>query len=126
MVPTPCPTTAALPSFISAVWASQRLGKRGSIERCCGRVCRVFRRQRPPVCGWSVVVRQVARSDTATIVVALAAHQTDRPAQPNFTVSGMVIIPTVGTNREVYTSLHGQVPAHGTGWSIQPCVATHP
>lgn len=60
-------------------WTSGELGKRGSIERFFGRVFRFFGLQRPPVCGWTAVVQRVARTYTAAIVVALAAHHAARP-----------------------------------------------
>ena len=60
-------------------WTAAALGQRGGIERCFGRVCRCFGRQRPPVVGWSAVVPRVALADAATSVVALAAHQAGRP-----------------------------------------------
>jgi len=50
---------------------------RSSRQRC--RVFRFFDLQRPPVCGWTAVVRRVALTYTATIIVALAAHHADRP-----------------------------------------------
>ena len=55
------------------------MGKRRSIERFFGRVFCFFGLQRPPVCGWTAVTQRVALTDTATIIVALAAHQADRP-----------------------------------------------
>jgi hypothetical protein len=55
------------------------LGKRGSIERFFGRVFCFFLLQRPPVCGWTAVTQRVALTYTATLVVALAAHQAARP-----------------------------------------------
>jgi hypothetical protein len=54
-------------------WPAAALGKRGGIERCFGRVFRCFDLQRPPVCGWTAVVRRGALTYAATIVVALAA-----------------------------------------------------
>ena len=44
-----------------------------------GRVFLFFRLQRPPLSGWSTPARQVASASTATIIVALAAHQAGRP-----------------------------------------------
>ncbi len=44
-----------------------------------GRVFLYFRLQRPPYSGWSTIVRQVALTYTASIVVALAAWQVHRP-----------------------------------------------
>ena len=55
------------------------LGKRGSIERFFGRVFPFFRLQRPPVVGWTAVVQRVALTYAATVIVALIAHQADRP-----------------------------------------------
>jgi hypothetical protein len=55
------------------------LGKRTSIERFFGRVSLFFRQQRPPLAGWSAIVSQVALTYTATIIVALAAQQAQRP-----------------------------------------------
>ena len=55
------------------------LGKRSSIERFFGRVFLFFRLQRPPYLGWSTIVRQVALTYTASLVVALAAWQVQRP-----------------------------------------------
>ena len=39
----------------------------------------LFFRLRPPSSGWSTIVRQVALTSTASIVVALAAWQVHRP-----------------------------------------------
>jgi transposase len=60
-------------------WTREELGKRSSIERFFGRVFLFFRLQRPPLSGWSAIARQVALAYTATIIVALAAHQAGRP-----------------------------------------------
>lgn len=60
-------------------WTKAELGKRGSIERFFGRAFCFFRLQRPPVCGWTAVTQRVALTYTATLVVALAAQQADRP-----------------------------------------------
>jgi hypothetical protein len=54
-------------------WACRR-----SIERFFGRVFLFFRLQRPPSSGWATIVRQVALTSTASIVVALAAWQAHR------------------------------------------------
>jgi hypothetical protein len=59
--------------------AREELGKRSSIERFFGRVFLFFRLQRPPYSGWSVIVRQVALTSSASIIVALAAWQAHRP-----------------------------------------------
>jgi hypothetical protein len=55
------------------------LGKRSSIERFFGRVFLFFPLQRPPLCGWTAIVSQVALTYTATILVALAAEPAGRP-----------------------------------------------
>ncbi len=60
-------------------WTKDELGKRSSIERCFGRVFLFFRLQRPPDSGWSAIVRQVALTWTASLIVALAAWQAQRP-----------------------------------------------
>ena len=60
-------------------WTKEELGKRTSIERFFGRVFLFFRLQRPPFSGWSAIVRQVALTYTAFIIVALAAWQAQRP-----------------------------------------------
>jgi hypothetical protein len=57
----------------------EELGKRSSIERFFGRVFLFFGLQRPPSSGWSAIVSQVALTNTATIVVSLAAWQAHRP-----------------------------------------------
>ncbi len=66
-------------SCLPPTWTAQELGKRSAIERFFGRVFLFFRLQRPPLCGWSAIVSQVALAYTAVIVVALAAQQADRP-----------------------------------------------
>ncbi len=66
-------------SCLPPTWTKDELGKRSSIERFFGRVFLFFRLQRPPVCGWSAVASRVALTYAATIVVALLAHQADRP-----------------------------------------------
>ena len=38
-----------------------------------------FRLQRPPLTGWSSIVSQVALTDTASLIVALAAWDAQRP-----------------------------------------------
>jgi transposase len=58
---------------------AEELGKRSAIERFFGRVFLFFRLQRPPLCGWSAIVSQVALTYTATIIGALAAQQAGRP-----------------------------------------------
>ena len=60
-------------------WTKEELGKRSAIERFFGRVFLFFHLQRPPLCGWSAIISQVALTYTATIVVALAAQQAGRP-----------------------------------------------
>jgi transposase len=59
-------------------WTKEELGKRSSIERFFARVFRFFGLQRPPLTGWAAVTTKVALTYTATIVVALAAHQAGR------------------------------------------------
>jgi hypothetical protein len=59
--------------------ACEELGKRSSTLRFFGRVFLFFCLQRPPYSGWSTIVRQVALSYTASIVVALAAWHAHRP-----------------------------------------------
>src|SRR5437764_322860 len=59
-------------------WTAAELGKRSAIERFFGRLFRDFLPQRPPLAGWSAVTACVALSFTATIMVALAAHQAGR------------------------------------------------
>ncbi|MGZ6303530.1 MAG: hypothetical protein ACXWPG_15420 [Ktedonobacteraceae bacterium] len=44
-----------------------------------GRVFLFFHLQRPPLCGWSAIARQVALTYTASVIVALAAQQAGRP-----------------------------------------------
>lgn len=66
-------------SCLPPTWTADELGKRTSIERFFGRVFLFFRLQRPPLCGWSSIVSQVALTYTATIIVALAAQQAGRP-----------------------------------------------
>ena len=60
-------------------WTAAELGKRGAIERFFGRVFPFFGLQRPPVCGWTATVQRVALTYTATLIVALAAQQANRP-----------------------------------------------
>src|SRR5207302_1145797 len=66
-------------SCLPPTWTSEELGKRSSIERFFGRVFLFFRLQRPPYSGWSTIVRQVALTYTASLVVGLAAWQAQRP-----------------------------------------------
>ena len=66
-------------SCLPPTWTAAELGKRTAIERFFGRLFRVFLLQRPPLAGWSAVTCAVALSFTATIIVALAAHQAGRP-----------------------------------------------
>ena len=66
-------------SCLLSTWTKEELGKRSSIECFFGRLFLSFRLQRPPYSGWSAIVRQVALTSTATIVVALAAWQAHRP-----------------------------------------------
>ena len=60
-------------------WTKDELGKRSSIERFFGRVFLFFGLQRPPYSGWASIVRQVALTYTASLVIALAAWQAHRP-----------------------------------------------
>jgi hypothetical protein len=69
-------------SCLPPTWTKEELGKRSAIERFFGRVFSLFSRfrlQRPPLAGWSAIVRQVALTYAATLVVALAASQSGRP-----------------------------------------------
>src|ERR1700688_2586249 len=66
-------------SCLPPTWTKEELGKRSSIERFFGRVFLFFRLQRPPYSGWSTIVRQVALTYTASIIVGLAAWQAGRP-----------------------------------------------
>jgi hypothetical protein len=66
-------------SCLPPTWTNEELDKRSSIERFFGRVFLFFRLQRPPFSGWPAVVRQVAFTYSASIVVALAAWQAHRP-----------------------------------------------
>jgi len=66
-------------SCLPPTWTKEELGKRSSIERFFGRVFLFFCLQRPPYSGWSTIVRQVALTYTASIVVALAAWHAHRP-----------------------------------------------
>lgn len=66
-------------SCLPPTWTREELGKRSSIERFFGRVFLFFHLQRPPLFGWSTMLRQVALTYTATIIVALAAQQAGRP-----------------------------------------------
>jgi hypothetical protein len=65
--------------FATHVEAREELGRRSSIERFFGRVFLFFRLQRPPYSGWSTIVRQVALTYTASLVVGLVAWQAHRP-----------------------------------------------
>jgi transposase len=66
-------------SCLPPTWTTEELGKRSAIERFFGRVFLFFHLQRPPLCGWSAIVQQVALTYTASIIVALAAQQAGRP-----------------------------------------------
>ena len=66
-------------SCLPPTWTKEELGKRSAIERFFGRVFLFFHLQRPPLAGWSTLVRQVALTYTAAIIVALAAQQAGRP-----------------------------------------------
>lgn len=62
-------------SRLAPTWTAAELAKRSAIER----FFRLFPLQRPPLAGWAAVTRAVALTFTATIIVALAAHQAGRP-----------------------------------------------
>src|SRR6266480_6164614 len=66
-------------SCLPPTWTKGELGKRSSIERFFGRVFLFFHLQRPPLCGWSAIARQVALTYTSSIIVALVAQQAGRP-----------------------------------------------
>lgn len=66
-------------SCLPPPWTTAELGKRSAIERFVGRLFRAFGVQRPPLTGWAAVTCCVALSFTATIIVALAAHDAARP-----------------------------------------------
>ena len=57
----------------------EELGKRSGIECFFGRVFLFFHLQRPPLSGWSSMVRQAVLNYTATIIIVLAAQQAGRP-----------------------------------------------
>src|SRR5258706_13425513 len=66
-------------SCVPPTWTKDELGKRSSIERFFDRAFLFFHLQRPPLCGWSAIARQVALTYSASIIVALAAQQAGRP-----------------------------------------------
>ena len=66
-------------SCLPPTWTKEELGKRSSIERFFGRVFLFFHLQRPPLCGWSAIARQVGLTYAASIIVGLAAQQAGRP-----------------------------------------------
>lgn len=66
-------------SCLPPTWTAEELGKRTSIERFFGRVFCFFHLQRPPLCGWTAIARQVALTYAATWVIALVACQSARP-----------------------------------------------
>jgi transposase len=66
-------------SCLPPTWTREELGKRSSIERFFGRVFLFFHLQRPPLCGWSEMVSQVALTYAASVIVGLAAQQAARP-----------------------------------------------
>jgi Transposase DDE domain len=66
-------------SCLPPTWTKDELGKRSSSERFFGRVFLFFHLQRPPLCGWSTIARQVALTYAATIIVGLAAQAAGRP-----------------------------------------------
>ena len=65
-------------SCLPPTWTKDELGKRSCIERFFGRVFLFFRLQRSSYSGWSTIVRQVALTYPASLVVALAAWQAQR------------------------------------------------
>ena len=66
-------------SCVPPTWTKEELGKRSSIERFFGRVFLFFHLQRPPLCGWSEMVSQVALTYAASVIVGLAAQHAHRP-----------------------------------------------
>jgi transposase len=66
-------------SGLAPTWTRAELGKRTAIERFFARLFRAFLPQRPPLVGWSALTCHVALAFTATLIVALAAHQAGRP-----------------------------------------------
>jgi len=66
-------------SCLPPTWTKEELGKRSAIERFFGRVFLFFHLQRPPLCGWSAIERQVAFTYAASIIVALAAQHAGHP-----------------------------------------------
>lgn len=58
-------------SCLPPTWTKEKLGKRSSIERFFG--------LQWPHSGWSTIIRQVALTYSASVVVALAAWQAHRP-----------------------------------------------
>jgi transposase len=66
-------------SCLPPTWTKAELGKRSAIERFFGRLFLFFHLQRPPLCGWSAIERQVALTYAASIIVGLAAQHAGRP-----------------------------------------------
>ena len=66
-------------SCLPPTWTRTELAKRTAIERFFGRVFVFFHLQRPPLSGWTALTTRVALTYTATIIVALAAHEAARP-----------------------------------------------
>ena len=66
-------------SCLPPIWTKAELGKRSAIERFFGRLFLFLHLQRPPLCGWSTIERQVALTYTASIIVDLAAEPAGRP-----------------------------------------------
>src|SRR2546422_1285974 len=62
-------------SCLPPTWTKEELGKRRSIERFFGRVFLFFHLQRPPLCGWSEMVSQVALTYAASVIVGLYASR---------------------------------------------------
>ena len=66
-------------SCLPPTWTQAELGKRTAIERFFGRVFLFFGLLRPHLSGWTAITTRVALAYTATIIVALAAHEAGRP-----------------------------------------------
>ncbi len=66
-------------SCLPPTWTKEELGKRSALERFFGRVFLCLHLQRPPLCGWSAIARQVALTYTASLSIALAAKPAGRP-----------------------------------------------
>ncbi len=66
-------------SCLPPTWTKEEFGKCSSIERFFGRLFLFFHLQRPPLCVWSAIERQVALTYAASIIVGLAAQHAGRP-----------------------------------------------